>query len=159
MIVQAFEPGAVLRVDLDGQWHTYARMLARRSRIAFLDRRAGAPVTDMHDIVGSDVLFVLDVHETAYETGRWRKVGLVPLEQSPLPVPDRFLQSLGSDQFRIMDADGDVRPATLAECEGLERVAAWSPEQAEARLRDHYAGRPNPDVERMKARPGRQFGE
>ena len=68
MIEQPFEPGAVLRVDLDGQWHSYARMLARRSKIAFFDRRVGEPVTDMAAIVGTEVLFVLDVHETAYET-------------------------------------------------------------------------------------------
>ena len=48
---QAFEPGALLRVDLDEQWHSYARMLARPSMIAFYDGRASTPVTDADDIV------------------------------------------------------------------------------------------------------------
>jgi len=155
---QAFEPGALLRVDLDEQWHSYARMLARPSMIAFYDGRASTPVTDADDIVRREVLFVLDVHDTAYESGRWPKVGLVPLDVSPLPIPDQYLRSLGSDQYRIVDEFFNVRPATASECVGLERVAAWSAEQAEQRLRDHFAGRPNADAERMKVRPGPQFG-
>jgi hypothetical protein len=82
--------------------------------------------------------------------GRRPKAGF----ESPLPVPDQFMQSLGSNTFRIRDAAGNLRPATSAQCIGLEGVAASSPEQAEQRLRDHFAGRPNPDAERMKARAG-----
>src|SRR5262249_25169935 len=47
----AFAPGAVLRVDLDGEWHTYARILARIPKIAFYDCRVASPMDDLPAIV------------------------------------------------------------------------------------------------------------
>lgn len=147
----AFEPGAVLRVDLDGQWHTYARMLAKSSWIAFYDGRvttAEGPV----EIVKRPVLFVVYVSPIAYDKGHWPKIGHVTLEVAPIPIPNQFTQGIGSKACEIIDEFWNSRPASPQECIGLEPAAVWRPEHVEERLRDHYAGRPNWQVEHSKAR-------
>jgi hypothetical protein len=145
----AFEPGAILRVDLDDQWHTYARILARSPMIAFYDCRVDASVEDLKAIVQRPVLFVLAVGGRAH-TGQWPKIGHVPLDAAPIPIPNQFMQDIGTGQCEIVDEDFNTRPAAPEECIGLERVAVWAPEHVTERLRDHYAGRPNAHLAHMK---------
>jgi Domain of unknown function (DUF4259) len=146
-----FEPGVLLRVDLDDRWHSYARMLARSPNFAFYDCRVSTPPVDVLSIVSRPVLFVLAVNERA-SSGHWLKIGQVPLEMAPVPIPNRFMQDIGTDACQIVDEAFNTRSATPEECVGLERVAVWDPEHVEERLRDHYAGRPNAHLTYMKVR-------
>ncbi|HEY2947992.1 MAG TPA: hypothetical protein VGJ53_06275 [Micromonosporaceae bacterium] len=100
----------------------------------------------------SPVLFVVDVFDRGYDRGRWPKVGHVPLAAAPIPIPERFLQDVGTGRCEIIDEFFNQRPATPQECVGLETVAVWESEGVERRLRDHYAGRPNAMVEHYKVR-------
>lgn len=146
---QGFDPGAVLRVDLDGEWHVYARMLAREPKFAFYDCHV-TTAEDPLDIVKRPVLFVLAVNNSRH----WPKIGHVPLAVAPVPIPEVFVQSVGSDACEIIDEAWNARPATPQECVGLERAAVWSPHHVEERIRDHYAGRPNAYMSYMKVRLG-----
>ena len=146
-----FEPGVLLRVDLDDQWHTYARMLARSPKFAFYDCRVSRPAEDVLTIVKRSVLFVLAVNERA-SSGHWPKIGHVPLEMAPVPIPNEFMQDIGTGACQIVDEAFNTRPAKPEECVGLERVAVWDPVHVEERLRDHYAGRPNAHLAHMKVR-------
>lgn len=145
------EPGAVLRVDLDLQWHTYARILARFPRIAFYDCRVLAPEQDILAIVKRPVLFVLAVGGSASK-GHWPKIGHAPLDMAPIPIPDQFMQDIGTGACQIVDEAFNLRPAKPEECIALERVAVWDPVHVEERIRDHYAGRPNAHLAHMKVR-------
>ena len=144
------EPGSVLRVDLDHQWHVYARILAR-TRIAFHDCRVSAPEKDFLKIVKTPVLFVLAVGGRA-DKGHWPKVGHVPLEMASIPLPEQFMQDIVTGACRIVDQSFNDRPAKPEECIELERAAVWDPVQVEDRIRDHYAGRPNAHLAYMKVR-------
>jgi hypothetical protein len=146
-----FGPGAVLRVDLDHQWHTYARILARVPMIAFYDCRVSAPVEDPLAIAMRPVLFVLAVGGRASK-GHWSKIGDVPLETAPIPIPDQFMQDVVTGACEIVDEVFNRRPARPEECIALERAAVWDPAHVEERLRDHYAGRPNAHLAYMKVR-------
>ena len=150
-------PGAVLRVDLDHQWHSYARILQRMPMIAFYDCRVSTPEEDLLAIVNRPVLFVLAVGGRAHK-GHWPVIGHVPLETAPIRIPDQFMQDIGTGACRIADEVFNVRPATPGECVGLEKVAVWGPEHVEERLRDHYASRPNANAARMKVRFAPPFG-
>lgn len=151
----AFESGAVLRVDLDGAYHTYARMLARFPMIVFYDLRVATAVEDARAIVARPVLFVLAVNGRAYDKGRWPRIGHVPLDLVSCPIPPQFMQDIGTDKCEIVDETFNSRPATPEECVGLERVAVWGPEHVEERIRDHYADRPNAHLAYMKVRLGK----
>jgi hypothetical protein len=146
-----FEPGVLLRVDLDDQWYTYARMLARRPKFAFYDCRVSTPPEDVLSIVNRPVLFVLSVNDRA-SSGHWLKIGQVPLEMAPVPIPNEFMQDIGTGACQIVDEAFNARPAKPEECVGLERVAVWDPAHVEERLRDHYAGRPNAHLAYMKVK-------
>jgi hypothetical protein len=146
-----FVPGAVLRVDLDSQWHTYARILAHNPMIAFYDCRVSAPEEDLLAIVMRPVLFVLAVGGRASK-GHWPKIGDVPLDTAPIPIPDQFMQDIVTGACEIVDEVFNRRPARPEECVALERVAVWDPVHVEERLRDHYAGRPNAHLAYMKVR-------
>jgi hypothetical protein len=91
--------------------------------------------------------------KSAYNTGRWPKVGTAPIPEALRGRVARFMQDAITKRLSISQ-DGGVtsRPATLDECRKLERLAVWSAEHVEDRLRDHYAGVPNKWVESLRPR-------
>ncbi|HEX8860796.1 MAG TPA: DUF4259 domain-containing protein [Actinomycetes bacterium] len=150
---QRFEPGAVLRVGLDDGTHTYARMLSHRPYLAVYDARRSDDDVDVEQIVRSPVLFVVAVAAAAYRSGRWQRVGWVPLLAAAVVIPEFFLQDIfDSQQCQVVDHLGRERAATPEECVGLERSAVWAAEHIEERVRDHYQNRPNAHLEVMKLR-------
>jgi hypothetical protein len=147
----ALEPGDVLRVDLDRDWHTYARILTRPTKIAFYDHRVRAPEKNLIAIVNEPVLFVLAVNDRV-KKGCWPKIGHLPLETIPVPIPDQFMQDISSGACKIIDKAFNTRAVKPEECVGLERVAVWDPVHVEERIRDHYARRPNAQADNMKVK-------
>jgi hypothetical protein len=144
--------GALLRVPIGHGWHGYALTLPD-AEFAFFDARMrdAHPIDEAGSVVGRAVLFRLFVFNKAVTSGRWMRVGKVDALPDELarPVP-RFMQdALCPDRYSIY-VSGESRPATLAECEGLEKAAVWEAEHVEDRLRDHYAGVPNKWVESLR---------
>ena len=150
---QRFEPGAVLRVELDDGTHTYARMLSHSPYLAVYDARRSDDAVDVEQIVRSPVLFVVAVSAAAYRSGRWQRVGWVPPLAAAVAIPKFFRQDiLDPQQCEVVDHLGRERVATPEECVGLERDAVWDAEHIEERVRDHYQNRPNAHLEVMKLR-------
>lgn len=150
---QRFEPGAVLRVGLDDGTHTYARMLSHSPYLAVYDARRSDDDVDVEQIVRSPVLFVVAVSAAAYRSGRWQRVGWVPLLAAAVVIPEFFMQDIfDPQQCQVVDHLGRARAATPQECVGLERAAVWAAEHIEERVRDHYQNRPNAHLEAMKPR-------
>ena len=146
--------GAVLKVPLGDGWHAYAWTLPEIN-FALFDLRADADVP-LTKVVTHPIAFRVGVNGSAYLGGRWLRVGKVTPPPAVLaPVPT-FIQDPITGAFSIYLA-GDIRPATRAECVGLERCAVWAPEHVEERLRDHFTGRGNKWVESLDA-PAREFG-
>jgi len=149
---QRFEPGTILRIDVDGRSHAYARMLAHHPHVAVYDRITDADLSP-EEVVALPVLFVVPVFGRAYHKGRWPKVGAVPIEQAPVEIPEYFVQDMfNPHDCQILDHSGNARPATPEECVGLERAAVWDAEHVEDRLRDRDANRPNAQVEHTKVK-------
>jgi hypothetical protein len=137
---------------MDG-WHTYALMLESVD-MAFFDARSTAELP-IDEIVARPVLFRVAVHKSAYNTGRWLRVGAVPIPDALRGGVPEFRQDPITGHLEISDDEGvTFRDATLDECRGLERLAVWEPEHVEDRLRDHYAGVPNKWVESLRPREG-----
>jgi hypothetical protein len=110
--------------------------------VAFFDARTknDLPVAD---VVTHPVLFRFAVASYAITKFIWLKIGKASLSDE-LKIPQKmYIQDiLCPDKFEIYCA-GKIRPATSAECEGLECCAVWSPEQAVDRINDFYNGVPN----------------
>ena len=147
--------GGVLKVPLGGRWHCYAWTLPEVD-FALFDLRADADVP-VNEVVAHSVAFRVGVNSSAYLDGRWPRVGKVaPPSELLAPVPT-FIQDPITGRFSIYLA-GDIRPATRAECVGLERCAVWAPEHVEDRLQDHFAGRPCKWVESLAMAPDAEPG-
>lgn len=133
-----WNPGTVLRIDLTGQRHAYAVMLADSPYVAF-------------SLEDGEPLFVVGVQRNAYSRGGWGKpvAQLAPADIPP--TPRFFRQDRGRvDSCVIIEPGGAEHPATPQECAGLERAAVWAHNHIVSRLEDHCAGRPNAVAERLK---------
>jgi hypothetical protein len=107
----------------------------------------------VEQIVRSPVLFVVAVSAAAYRSGRWQRVGWVPLLATAVAIPEFFRQDIFDPrQCQVVDHLGHSRTATPEECVGLERDAVWAAEHIEERVRDHSQNRPNAHLEVMKLR-------
>lgn len=142
--------GDVYRIDLgDGRFASCQAL--RLPLYAFFDSLSTDPSgPDPAEIVHGPVLFKVWVMSRAITSGRWVRIGAAPVRKDFL-VPERFFKQDDFDPRAIsIYCQGEERPATFDECTGLECAAVWDAEHVEDRLRDHYAGRPNPWVESMR---------
>ena len=142
--------GAIVQVPIGDGRNCYAQTL-EEPEFAFFDICAGV-TPDLRAIPQHPVLFRVWVMNHAVTSGRWLKLGVVPIsEDLARPVP-RFTQdALNPWSFEIT-LGGERRSAAADECVGLERAAVWEPEHVEDRLRDHFDGRPNKWVESLRLR-------
>lgn len=140
--------GDFLKIPLEGGKHAYARVLAE-PLVAFYDVQTDRDL-DPREICALPVLFRVWVMNNATTSGRWKRVGNLPLEPALLEEPFFFKQdALRPDEFSLYRSGKEV-PATKEQCRGLERAAVWGFEHVEDRLRDHFAGRPNKWVNNVK---------
>jgi hypothetical protein len=144
-------PGDIIRIDFDTGRHTYGQLLTDPC-LAVYDLPSEQDVLDLAEVVGRPILFIVAVHDRALARD-WPIVGRTPPD-TPLPaVPEYFMQDMFNPaSCKIIDVEGNIRPVSPEECAGLERAAVWEAVHIAERLRDHYAGRPNPHLESMKLR-------
>ncbi|MFG6456563.1 Imm26 family immunity protein [Roseateles sp. BYS96W] len=140
--------GAVLAVPLGDETTCYAITLHEADFAFFEARTSDASPPD--DLLERPAPFRVAVHKSAWSNGRWLRVAKVELPEQFRRSEPKFMQdALNPGQFQIY-VGGEIRPASRAECEGLERAAVWDPEHVESRLRDHYAGVPNQWLESLR---------
>ena len=120
---------------------------------AFFDLRASGAVPT-REILAHSIAFRVAVHKSAWTTGRWKRIDRVMPEPALMQPQAKFMQDAIDGRLSIYLA-GQVRPASLNECVGLERCAVWDPEHVESRLRDHFAGRPNVWVKQLSLKEER----
>ena len=152
--------GRVVRIDLGDGRCAYGRQLTGVV-VEFFDRvgLVGEPI-DLLELVTTPVAFTIWVSDRAFRRrGGWELLDVVTLTQEEATRIYRFAkQDVGSSRLSVYTT-GPVsgthreRPASLEECQDLERAAVWDDVHVEDRLRDHFDGRPNKFVESMRLRP------
>lgn len=136
-----WQEGSIIRKSLDDGWTYYGRLLAF-PWAAFYRLRTKEPSGDLHEITASPVLFIIAAHKDLAARNQWAPIGRLPLEASLRP-PEAQAVWDDAGTCQIIDAEGEMRPATPEECEGLEPAAVWEPEHIADRLQDAFAGREN----------------
>ena len=140
--------GAIVKIPLRDGFHTYAQVLPEADCAVF-DARTEKELA-IPDIISRPILFRVAVYKHAFTRGGWPKVGTAPLRaEFAKPVP-KFMQDILRPTSFSICLGGEIRPASRAECAGLERSAVWEPEHVESRIRDHYNGVQNKWVESLK---------
>ncbi len=140
--------GAIVEISLDNGYKTYARILD--AYFAFYDiYTKNQP--DIEEIVSSDVLFFGAAYDYTITKGYWLKVDKkLPLENKLSEIPPFYIQDfINPDQYTIYYKSGE-KAATKEECIGLEPLSVWKPEAIEKRLNDHFTGKVNKVVLKIK---------
>ena len=143
-----FASGDVFRIDIEEGGYAYGRVV-RGALINFYNFRSDRPAS-LQEVVSKPVLFQVPVMNRAAK--RWRVIGNVPLSLADATIKPRFMQDILDPTILKIYENGNVRAATRAECEGLEREAVWDPEHIEDRLSDYFSGKPNKWVDSLKLR-------
>jgi Immunity protein 26 len=142
-----WQAGAVIRKKLsDGSF--YYACLLEFPWVAFYHHRSRLPEDDLVAITKRPVIFTIAAHKDLLAKDQWQTIGHVPVDGSLQPPAAQAIWD-DPDNCQIIDAEGDMRPATPEECAGLEPAAVWEPEHIDDRLRDAFAGRPNRWLDEM----------
>ena len=131
-------PGDVFAIRLGDEYFAYCRDVADGNFEFFSERTIG--IGDIDDIRDLSVAFTIPVSIQLMKAGEWPKVGRLPLEERrSLPVKYSH-RAVGSEQIEIYE-NGEFRPASMEEAEGLERLALWREVHVVDRLRDMFYGK------------------
>lgn len=139
--------GDLVKIDLGNGMLCFGRVL-EEPLLAFYDLSVVSE-PNLKEVVSSPILFKICVMNHAITSGRWPIIGSLSLDEG-LKKPVKFFKQDPISKELCIYINAEEIPATLAECDGLERAAVWDPEHVEDRLRDHYAGVPNQWVESLK---------
>ncbi|RQO64361.1 hypothetical protein DBR43_33045 [Pedobacter sp. KBW06] len=142
--------GDFLKINLSNGKIGYARVLKMAS-VAIYDFMTN-DVADVSEIAQREVLFIVAVYDDVITSGRWQKIGKLPLEDKFEQLPVKFIQdALDPNSFELYDPNsGKIEKTQKNKCIGLERASVWEGEHVEERIVDYYLGRPNIWVEEMK---------
>ena len=150
MTKQRRTKGSILEIKLDIGKYSYAQDLD--VDVLFFDIYLNEPLKDINILNDFEPLFFLGIYNDVITSGRWPKVGKLPIKRKYLIVPMKFIQDpLNRRKFEIYDPNtGKISQASKEECLGLECAAVWEGHHVEDRIRDHYLGVPNIWVEQLK---------
>jgi hypothetical protein len=138
-----------VRIPLGKGHFAYGQMLDRPEYAFFGLRNSGN--SDARSVATQSVIFRLWVMNRAHASGRWEKIGTVPLQNNLEKPVLRFNQDPLDPTVIWLGEDGlSGRRVMPTECAQYERAAVWEASHVEDRLRDHFAGRPNVWVESMR---------
>jgi hypothetical protein len=137
--------GDILKISLGGGVHSYAQV-AEEPLIVFFDGAWNEELPPGR-VIGLTALFRIWVHNDAVKNGTWPVIGNQPLAPEHAAEPYFYKQDAITGRLSLYHSSfadtGWERPASAADCDGLECAAVWDAEHVEDRLRDHYAEQPN----------------
>lgn len=145
--------GSFVAIPLNGEYG-FGRV-AREARIACYDIKAPS-ILPIAQIKKAPVLFIVGVDFDAYTSGRWQIIGKEPLEPSLASPVKFFRQDFFTGAIDIY-LEGEFQPYAGEDLNKLERLVSWSDHRVEDRLRNHFAGLPDPNTEHLKVKPVSEF--
>jgi Immunity protein 26 len=145
--------GSFVAIPLNGEYG-FGRV-AREARIACYDVKA-SNILPIAQVKRAPVLFVVGVHFDAYASGRWQIIGKEPLEPPLAQSVKFFRQDVATGAVDIY-VEGTFQPYAGEDLSKMERLASWDENHVEDRLRNHFAGIPDPNTEHLKVKPLSEF--
>lgn len=145
--------GSFVAIPLNGEFG-FGRV-AREGRLACYDLKSSS-ILPVDQIIQVPVLFLVGVHFDAYVSDGWRFIGKAPLEPF-LEQPVKFFRQDFFTGAIDIYVEGKSQPYAGEDLTKMERLSSWDANHVEDRLRNHFAGRPDPGTERGKVKPLSEF--
>lgn len=150
--------GVVVRVELGEGWIALGRVV-ERTLVDFFEpfEFSGSELSDeVARRLAVPPIFRLSVMDSAIKSERWPVIAVVPLD-APVEPTVFFMQDALNGTLSLYwenrtTGESFRRPASIEECEELERMAVWSATHVEDRLRDHRKAVPNIWVESLRVK-------
>lgn len=148
---QTITIGSFIQLKLPCNLYAYGRIITK-SNCAFYNIFSETEIRDIGMLERKPVLFIVAVYNNAVNSGRWLKIGTLPLGQEFEVLPYKFMQDiLNPSKVSLYNTrTGEITPSNMESCIGLEKAAVWEAEHIEERLCDHFHGRENEWVEELK---------
>ena len=144
--------GAFFAIPLDGTYG-FGRVV-RRGHLACYDLKS--PVTpSLDEIEKARILFVVPVHFDEFATGRWKNIGK-RLLTGEANMPVKYFREDPITGFVDIYIEGKFQPHAGEDLTKLECLGVCNAGHIEARLKNHFAGRPDPEVEASRYKPRKQ---
>jgi hypothetical protein len=140
------EVGQVFQVPLGNNLYGYGQV-APTAEYAFFDYFNNGQIENLEDIINRPVLFRLTVDSYVIKEGLWPIIGILPVKKELKINNTPFTYDSDKNSYLIWKNGLEQILATPEEIYNLECFASWEDKHVEQRLRDHFAGRPNFDVE------------
>ena len=152
MVRQRITEGAILEINIEGEYFVYAQILSKGLGYAFFDFKSSKKIIDFSTLLNCKVLFIITVYNDVVTKGIWLKVGKLPIRNDLILQPMKFIQdSLNSNKFELYNPNtGEITRATREQCKGLECAAVWEANHVVDRIRDYYLGVSNIWFEKTK---------
>jgi hypothetical protein len=143
--------GDFLRIPLENGTFAYGRVLDD-NYAAYYDHFTTEAETGLDVIASKPVLFRVATRRLPGRD-KWEVIGRRDLDTELARPVVMFMQDLANPaDCVIFDSAGLERKATPQECVGIENAAVWDARNVEDRLLAHFAGRLDPQTERLKVR-------
>jgi hypothetical protein len=150
------KPGQFLKIPLGDGTFAYCQMV-NSTEHAFFDYKDDGSFPIIEKILQSKMIFKCCIDSYVVNKGYWNVIGKAEIHEPLRHRPDKFSYNPFTHTYQIFkNGIGDV-PATWEEVQNLEVFASWGYYSVEQRLRDHFAGRPNHDVECFRAKDRNSF--
>ena len=151
MAKQRISKGSIHEINIDNEYFIYTQVLENAS-YAFFDFNTKDSLADLKVLNDVSILFIIAVYDSVVKSGHWLKVGKLPIREELKNLPLKFIQdSINPTNFDLYNPNtGEITKATKNECLGLECAAVWAANHVESRIRDHYNGVPNAELESLK---------
>jgi len=136
--------GAIVKIDLESGYHSYARILDKAS-YAFYDIYVKEDL-NIEDILKRPILYTLAAYDDIIKNGLWKVVSKkIPIENYLKEQPMQFIQDkLNPESFELYNPNtGEITPTKKKKCKGLEEAAVWEEWEIKERLQDHFTGKPD----------------
>ncbi len=131
--------GSVVAIPLDIGGFGYGQAITNVTMAFF---RCWSPeILSAQEVVSQPVLFRLWIDPEAVRDGSWPKIGRAALSDDLLQSQPTFIWSEFQKQPFILADEGRMTPATIEECEGLERALMWGSGMVRCRLQDTLSGK------------------
>jgi hypothetical protein len=141
--------GTFFAIPLDGEYG-FARVV-RRGHLAGYDLKSRS-IPSLDAIEAAGILFVVPVYFDFYVSRRWKNLGKRPLS-GEADKPAKFFRQDPITGFVDIYSEGKFLPHTDEDLSKLECLGVCSENHIESRLKNHFAGRPDPEVEASRYKP------